>query len=114
MAGIFVVNAMHLGALEEVADPARSLDIRMIEEFARCCTKRINCTCLQVQTQECINQEASDNRVHDHLERVLVERGDHLDALRAMVNLMEREPQKVDAMSPAMPPVKDERCNEVC
>src|SRR6476620_10982351 len=104
MAGVFMVNAMHLGALEEVANPARSLDICVVEEFARCCAKRVNCPCLQVQTQECINQQASDYRVHDHLERMLVEGGNHLDALRAMVNLMEREPEKVDAMSPAMPP----------
>jgi hypothetical protein len=44
---------------------------------------------------------------------MLVERRDHFDPLRAVMDLMESEPKEIQLVSPAMPPVKDERFDEV-
>lgn len=44
---------------------------------------------------------------------MLVEGGDDLEPLRAVVDLVEATPQKVVFMTPAVPPVKDKRGDEV-
>ena len=44
---------------------------------------------------------------------MFVERRDDLDALRTVMDLMKAYPEKVNFVAPAMPPVEDERGNEV-
>ena len=42
MAGIFVMNAVHLRTLKEISDPSRRLHIRVIEKLTKRCTEGIN------------------------------------------------------------------------
>jgi hypothetical protein len=44
---------------------------------------------------------------------MLVERRDHLDALRTVVDLVEQAPQQVGFVACAVPPVEHERGDEV-
>jgi hypothetical protein len=44
---------------------------------------------------------------------MLVERRDDFDALRTVVDLVKAAPQEIHFVPPAMPPVEDERRDEV-
>ena len=44
---------------------------------------------------------------------MFVKRSDDFDTLRAVVYLVKMCPQEINAVPPAMPPIKDECCNKV-
>jgi len=110
---ILVMDPVHLWALEDIADPARRLHIRVIEELAQGRACGIDGPSFQRQSHDAVHQDASNQRVHNHLQRMLVKRGDHLNALRAMVDLVKQPPKSVRAVPPSVPPIKDEGRNEI-
>ena len=113
VAVVLVMDAMHLGALEEEPDPARRPDIGVIEELAQRSAQRVDRTCLKRQAEEGVDKQTADDRVDDHFARVLVEGGNDFKPLRAVVDLVEAAPQKVVFMAPAVPPIEDKRGDEV-
>ena len=64
-------------------------------------------------TDDQVEDAADDEPVGNELERVLVEARDHLDALRAVMQLMHPLPEELNLMAPAMPPVVHEREHQV-
>src|SRR3954465_12762596 len=108
MPAVLVVDAMHLRPLEDEAYPPRRPDVGVVEKFAERGEGRVDRAGLQIETEKGVDDQRSEDRVHRHLQRVLVERRDHLDPLRTVMDLMESEPQQVDLVPPAVPPVKDE------
>ena len=113
VAVVLVMDAMHLGALEDEPDPARRLDVRVIEELAECRAQRVDRTCFKRQAEEGVHEQTADDRIDDHFARALVEGGNDLEPPRAVVDLVEAAPQKVVFMTPAVPPVEDKRGDEV-
>ena len=110
---VLVVDAVHFWTLEEVAHPVRRFHVRVIEKLSCCAAEGEYCAAAQIKSQEGIDKQTADDRIGNHLNRVFIERGDHFNPLRAVMDLVETQPQKVDAMTPPMPPVKDERTDEV-
>ena len=89
---VLVMNPMHFGSLKEIANPARRFYVCVIEEFTPGATERKNRSSLKVQTKKRINDHASDNRIRDHFQRMLIERRNNLDTLWAVMNLMKCAP----------------------
>ena len=89
---LFVVDAVHLGALEDVTNPPRRADVGVIEELTESATRRVHSAGGGIEPQQRVDDEAAEHRVRDHLERVLVEARDHLETPRAVVNLVEAAP----------------------
>lgn len=110
---VLMVDPVHLGPLKEVTDPLRRPDVRVIEELADCGARGIHGTPFEGQAKERVDQCASDQRVHDHLTGMLVEGRDDFYPLGAVVDLVKQPPEEVDLMAPAVPPVEDERRDEV-
>ncbi len=65
------------------------------------------------QAEKRIYQETSQHGIHHHFARVFIERGDDLDPLRAVMDLMKSAPQKIDFMAPSVPPIEHESCDEI-
>jgi len=113
VAVVLVMDAVHLRALEEEPDPARRLDIGVIEELAQRRAQRIDRACFKRQAEEGVDKQTANDRVDDHFARVLVEGRNDFKPLRAVVDLVEATPQKVVFMTPAVPPVEDKRGDKV-
>ena len=113
VASVLVMNAVHLRALENQADPARRRHVGVIEKFAEGGAKRVHRAGFRRQAEQGLDERAADQRVDGHLDRMLVERSDHLETLRAVVDLMEEAPEHIGLVARAMPPVEDEGRDEV-
>jgi hypothetical protein len=89
---VLVMDSVHFGTLEKVTNPSGGSDIRVIEKLTRCGAERINRTSLQTQSEQTVDQQAANDRVDEHLQRMLVERSDNFDSLRAVMDLMKHQP----------------------
>src|SRR6266550_5461525 len=104
MPRILVMNAMHFRTLEDIPNPLRRLDVRVIEKLSDRRAERINRPALQTQSQDRIDQHAPNEGIDDHLQRMLVKRRDDLNTLRTMVYLVEHQPKPIHPVPPSMPP----------
>ena len=111
---MLMVNAMHLRPLKHVPNPPRRSDIRVIKEFAERRARSVHRAAFQRKTEARVDNDAPEYRVENHLARMLVERRDHLDALRTVMDLMKQTPKKRNLVPPAMPPIKHKRRDKVC
>src|SRR5262249_39822874 len=100
-----VMHAMALGTLHDEAEPVRRRHGPVVDQLGDAGERDGERRRLRAEPEAEIEDGARQHRVHENLERVLVEAGDDLDALRAVVYLMEPAPQEVDLVPPAMPPV---------
>ena len=101
-----VMDAVHLGTLEKIADPAGSLDVHVIKVFTEGSIEKTPGSRLDRKTEKEIIDGPDDERVDDDLAWMLVEGGDGLDTARAMVYLMKGQPEKIHVVTQAVPPVK--------
>jgi hypothetical protein len=84
----------------------------VVEELTQSCARGVDHASFKREAQYAVHEDASNQRVYDHFQRMFVEGRDDLDPLRAVVDLMKQPPQPVRTMPPPMPPVEDERGNE--
>src|SRR5258708_7262929 len=110
---ILVVDAMHFRTLEEVAHPVRRLHVRVIKKLSCRAAESEYRSTLQIKPKQRVDKQTADDRIGGHFLGVFVERGDHFDTLRAVMDLVKAQPEEVDAMAPAMPPIENERPGEV-
>lgn len=108
-----VVDAVHLRALEQVAEDVRGAQVRVVEHLAERSEHDVVGAGLDADAHHHVGDEAAQQRVEDHLGRMLVEGGEYLDALRRVVQLVEQPPERVVGVARAMPPVGDEGVDEV-
>lgn len=108
-----VVDAVHLRALEQVAEDVRGAQVRVVEHLAERGEHDVVGAGLDADAHHHVGDEAAQQRVEDHLGRMLVEGGEYLDALRRVVQLVEQPPERVVGVARAMPPVGDEGVDEV-
>src|SRR5262245_14698007 len=66
VSAVLVMDAMHLGALENEANPPRSRDIGVVEELTECSERGVDGARLEGQPKDRIHDHASDDRVDDH------------------------------------------------
>ena len=107
VATVLVMDAMHFRSLKNVAHPMRRLDIHMVEKFGYRCIECDPCGTFDVQSENRKIDERNDDAVDDQFDRVFVKRRYSLNATGTMVQLMAGQPQEVDVMSQAMPPIED-------
>src|SRR6266446_2448644 len=103
-----MVHAMALGALQDIAQPVRCPDVPMIEKLGKAGGGESEPGARGVQAEQREDDQGREQPVHEDLDRMLVEAGQHLDAGRAVMKLMEPAPEKRDLMARAVPPVVDE------
>src|SRR5581483_4821705 len=113
VASVLVMDAMHFRTLENQSNPSPGPDVRVIEKFAECRECGVDRSGTQIEPQQRVDDQRSENGVHDHFQRMLVERRDHLDPLRTVMDLVKHAPEKVGFVTPSMPPVKNEGRDEV-
>lgn len=95
-----MVNAVHLRTLEEVANPLGRANTRVVKKFTERCARRIDGAGLYGQAQKSVNECAADERIYYHLTGMFVERGDQLDPLGAVMDLVEQAPQHIILVAP--------------
>lgn len=79
---VFVVNPVHLRSLKHVADPAGRGHVGVIEELAQRGARGVDRASFEVEPEHGVDKRASKHGVGNHLEGVLVERGNNLQPLR--------------------------------
>jgi hypothetical protein len=110
---LLVVDAVTLRALEDIPAPVRRLEVPVVEQLAQPRQEDGSRCSRRAETQNQIQEHACQQAVDRDLQRVLVEGGEYLQPLRAVVNLMEPTPEQRDFMTPAVPPVIDEGGSQV-
>jgi hypothetical protein len=104
---------VHFRTLEDESDPPRRTHVCVVEELAERRERRVDRARAEIEAEQRVDDERAEDRVDRHLQRMFVERGDDFDPLRAVMDLMEPEPEDVELVSPTVPPVEDERGDEV-
>jgi len=110
---VLVVDAMHLWSLKKIAHPVRRFDIRVVKELSHCAAEGEHRSALKTKPQEAIDKQTANDRICNHFQGMFVKRSDHFDTLWAVMDLVEAEPQEVNPMTPAVPPIEDECANKV-
>src|SRR5688572_14030889 len=105
MHAFLVVNAVALRPLEEKAEPSWRRDVPVIHELAEAAQGHGSRGGLGPKSDKPENDGAGEKAVYHDFRRVLVEAGDDLDALRAVMHLVEGAPEERRLMPPAVPPV---------
>ena len=77
---VLMMDGVELGGLDHVAQPARRLQVRVIEVLARCGEEVVPEGAEHRTTEDRVQQNRRDHRVRKDLDRVLVERRQDLDA----------------------------------
>jgi len=106
-----VVHRVQLGRLDEILQPARRLEVGVIEELAGRCEEVEPQRAFERAPEHEIQNGGRKRRVRQDLDRVLVERRDGLDPRRRVMHLMEDFPEAL-LVANAMPPVEKERADE--
>ena len=108
MQALFVVDAVALRPLKEKTEPIRSAHVPVIDEFGEAAQEDCPGGSRRSEPNEQVKDGAGQSTVGENFKRMLVKTGDHFNALRAVVHLMEPTPQEIALMTPAMPPVEEE------
>src|SRR6266849_932383 len=108
-----MVDAVALRPLESESQPVRRGDIPVIDEFCETAEHHRCRGRSGLDSHSGIQNEAADETVEQDFKRVLVETGNDLDPLRAVMNLMHPAPEKWRFVTPAMPPVKYKRNRKI-
>src|SRR5262249_50859237 len=87
-------------------------DVGVVQHFSHGGEHVEPCRCGDGTAKQAEDEKTRDDGVRCDFKRMLVERGDCLDACWAVMNLVKRTPQKVAGMTSAMPPVEDEGADE--
>jgi hypothetical protein len=107
------VHEVRLGALDEVAHPVWRLHVPVEEQLQQPGQQERECGRRRVEAHHQIEDEQGAEAVDEGLHRVLVEGGEQLDALRAVVELVEPAPEEVALVAQPVPPVVDEGDHQV-
>src|SRR4051812_20159729 len=108
-----MMNPMGFRPLEKIANPARRLDVPVIEHFAGGNEERVVSGGSQVAAENSEDNQAGDDRVNKNLNRMFVEGREHLHPAGRMMDLMHRAPEELRFMPISVPPVKDERGEQI-
>ena len=93
MHALLVVDAVALGTLEEVAEPVGRPHVPVVDELGQARSGHRPGGGRGPQAHQQVEDRAREHAVGEDLERVLVEAGDDLDALGAVVDLVEDPPE---------------------
>tara|TARA_Y100000589_G_C27064873_1_gene592893 strand:+ start:476 stop:1015 length:540 start_codon:yes stop_codon:yes gene_type:complete len=113
MFSTLMVNPVHLGTLEKIADPTGSLDVHVVKVFTKRSIDQAPSTGFDRKTEKKKIDGADHEGIDDNLARMLVERGDGLDTTRAMMNLMKGQPKKIHVVTQTVPPVEKQGHDKV-
>ncbi len=108
-----MMDAVHLGTLEKIADPTGSLDVHVVKVFTEGSIEKTPGSRFNGKTEKEIIDGTDDERVNDDLAWMLVERGDGLDATGAMMHLMKSQPEKIHVVTQTVPPIKKQGHDDV-
>mgnify|MGYP000629652979 CR=1 FL=1 len=107
MVAMLMVHGMHFRALQHIAKPARRAHIGMGEQVEGRRQPQGHGRRSRAGTQHPVAGDHAQQHGSAGVQRMGVERGQHLDAPRAVMQLVEHAPQQVGRMGGTVPPVKD-------
>ena len=107
-----MVHGMHFRALQHIAKPARRAHVGMGEQVEGRRQSQGHGRRRRAGTQHPVAGDHAQQHGSAGVQRVGVERSQHLDAPRTVMQLVEHAPQQVRGMGGAMPPVKDKAGDE--
>jgi len=97
-----MVDRMVFRSLDEISEPVWRAKIGMVKVFAHCSENVEPLTSLNRPTEQRKHDGACDHRVGRNLDRVLVERCQHLYSCRTVVNLVAHPPEKTHVVAGAV------------
>lgn len=100
-----MMDAMRLRPLEEIAEPARRLDVPMIKEFAQGDEQRVIAGRFDAASEQRKDDQAAEERVDPDLDWMLVETRQDFEATCGVMDLMQGAPEELRFVPVPMPPV---------
>lgn len=97
-----------LGALQEIANPARSANVAVVEILAKGGKNIEPDSAFDRRTEHKVEQGASDQGIGRNLQWMLVKGSEDFDSARTVMNLVTDSPEKIGLVACPMPPVEDE------
>lgn len=107
------MNAVGLGTLDEVADPARGADVPMVKIFRDGGESGVEGAGDRIAAENEIDQGGADEGVDENFQRVLVEAGEEFDAGGAVMELVAEPPEEGGFVADAVPPVVNKGGDEI-
>jgi hypothetical protein len=104
---------MRFRPLKDEAEPARRVNIPVVEEFADCDQQRVVTRRGHVATEERIDNQAAQDGVDPNLHRMLVEAGQNLEPARRVMDLVQGPPEELRFVAITMPPIINEGGKEI-
>src|SRR6185503_1701914 len=106
-----VVDRVQLGRLDEISQPGRHADVRVVQVLADTGQKVVPDSSRERAPEQRVKNHRAEQCVAQNFDGMLVERSCELDARGRVVDLMENQPPAL-CVPQAMPPVKEERARE--
>lgn len=100
------------GALKEVANPTRCAQVAVVEVLAEDREYIEPGRTLGRCTEKAEDQRTREDGIGNDLDRMFIERRDHFDSGRAVMDLMKHAPERSEMVTRAMPPIENECSDE--
>lgn len=108
-----MMDPVGFGTLDDPADPLGGSHIPVVEILCDRRACRVDRGGFNADPEKTVNDQGTEDRVEENLDRMLVEAGQGFQSLRGMVQLVAETPEPFRFMADAVPDIVDQGGNQI-